>query len=108
MGGLGYSDPVVYLGGMYPGEDITDFRSGIGPEGGDPRITEPPGGHLDVRDTLPQEPSFWEAPFEHIPFYSSPFDLNFSPEGWDQGYPGQDLEFLLDPEEYYKDLRKNR
>ena len=92
-------------------EDITndiDFRSGIGQSGGYTEISRPPGGYLDVRDTLPQEPSFWEAPFEHLPFYSSPWDLNFSPEGWDQGYPGQDLEFLLDPEEYYEDLRKNR
>ena len=91
-------------------DDITDdidFRSGIGQEGGYTEISRPPGGYLDFRDTLPQEPSFWEAPFEHIPFYSSPFDFNFSPEGWDQGYPGQDLEFLLDPEEYYEDLRDN-
>ena len=92
-------------------EDITndiDFRSGIGQSGGYTEISRPPGGYLDVRDTLPQEPSFWEAPFEHMPFYSSPLDFNFKPEGWDQEYPGQDLEYLLDPEEYYKKVYKQK
>ena len=91
-------------------EDITndiDFRSGIGQEGGYTEISRPPGGYLDVRDTLSQQPSFWEAPFEYGPFYSSPFDFNFKPEGWDQEYSGQDLEFLLNPEDYYEDLREN-
>ena len=54
MGGLGYSDPDEYLGGMYPDQEDIDFRSGIGQEGGYTEIRRPPGGYLDASRNIPE------------------------------------------------------
>ena len=82
-------------------EDITndiDFRSGIGQEGGYTEISRPPGGYLDVRDTLSQGPKG---------SFMFPGNLLSLFEDEVGGYEGQDLEFLLNPEDYYEDLREN-
>jgi hypothetical protein len=82
-------------------EDITndiDFRSGIGQEGGYTEISRPPGGYLDVRDTLSQGPRG---------SFLFPGNLLSLFEDEVGGYEEQDLEFLLNPEDYYEDLREN-
>tara|TARA_R100000687_G_C6379441_1_gene131904 strand:- start:47 stop:646 length:600 start_codon:yes stop_codon:yes gene_type:complete len=82
-------------------EDITndiDFRSGIGQEGGYTEISRPPGGYLDVRDTLSKGPKG---------SYLFPGNLLSLFEDEVGGYEGQDLEYLLNPEDYYEDLRNN-
>ena len=82
-----------------------DFRSGIYQEGGSPSeeaMLAPPGGYLDVRDTLPEKVA------THVPSWSDAWGMpGLMKEEIMEGYPGQDLEFLLNPEDYYEDLREN-
>jgi len=82
-----------------------DFRSGIYQEGGSPSeeaMLAPPGGYLDVRDTLPEKVA------THVPSWSDVWGMpGLMKEEVLEGYPGQDLEFLLNPEDYYEDLREN-